>query len=210
MFFNCCKQSAYTYNSLADFYADANDYLANPNRTTSPVTLRQFQVRYMNIPSLDKPTQLLKVWYGGGYAQDEWQPKDNLTISGGVRLDASAFGNTGYPNPNADALTFRNEDGSNVNYSSGKLPEPKILWSPRVGFNWNVAKDQRTQVRGGTGVFTGQPLYVWISNQVGQTGVCCRAASWRGSVGPVDDAAVQSGSESLQADERDRRRSCQL
>ena len=34
------KQSAYVYNSLADFYTDANDYLANPNRTMSPVTLR--------------------------------------------------------------------------------------------------------------------------------------------------------------------------
>ena len=34
------SQSVYTYNSLADFYTDANDYLANPNRTTSPVTLR--------------------------------------------------------------------------------------------------------------------------------------------------------------------------
>src|SRR4030042_3283867 len=33
-------QSAYVYNSLADFYKDANDLLANPNRTTSPVTLR--------------------------------------------------------------------------------------------------------------------------------------------------------------------------
>ena len=49
------SQSVYIYNSLADFYTDANDYLANPNRTTSPVTLRRFQVRWMNIPGLDKP-----------------------------------------------------------------------------------------------------------------------------------------------------------
>ena len=54
-FFNCCKQSAYVYNSLADFYADANGFLANPNRTSSPITPRRFQVRYMNIPGLDKP-----------------------------------------------------------------------------------------------------------------------------------------------------------
>ena len=40
VFFGCCPQSAYSYNSLADFYADANDALANPNRTASPVTLR--------------------------------------------------------------------------------------------------------------------------------------------------------------------------
>ena len=39
IFFSCCPQSAYSYNSLADFYADANGFLANPNRTVSPITL---------------------------------------------------------------------------------------------------------------------------------------------------------------------------
>ena len=34
-----------------------------------------------------------------------------------------------------------------------------------------MTSDQRTQVRGGTGVFTGKPAYVWISNQIGNTGV---------------------------------------
>ena len=46
-----------------------------------------------------------------------------------------------------------------------------MLWSPRVGFNWDLSGDRTTQVRGGTGVFTGQPAYVWISNQIGNTGV---------------------------------------
>jgi len=41
----------------------------------------------------------------------------------------------------------------------------------RLGFNWDVAGNRETQVRGGTGLFTGPPLYVWISNQVGNTGV---------------------------------------
>ena len=31
--------------------------------------------------------------------------------------------------------------------------------------------DGTTQVRGGTGLFTGKPPFVWISNQIGNTGV---------------------------------------
>jgi len=50
IFMNCCTQSAYAYNSLADFYTDANGFLANPNRAVSPVTLRAFQISYSNAP----------------------------------------------------------------------------------------------------------------------------------------------------------------
>jgi hypothetical protein len=164
-------QSVYVYNSLADFYTDANDYLANPNRTTSPVTLSLFQVRWNNIPGQEKPLQPLDVWYGGVYAQDEWQARPNLKVTYGLRADVSSFGDTGYQNANADALTFRNADGSPIQYETAKLPETRILWSPRVGFNWDVSGNRTTQVRGGTGLFTGPPLYVWISNQVGNTGV---------------------------------------
>jgi hypothetical protein len=165
------SQSAYLYNSLADFYADVNGYLANPNRTTSPVTLNRFQVRYMNVPGLDKPIQPLEVVYAGAYAQDEWRPMTNVSVTAGLRFDVPKFGDTGFANAEADARTFRDETGASVQYSSGELPEPKILWSPRVGINWDVFGDQRTQVRGGTGVFTGRPAYVWISNQIGNTGV---------------------------------------
>jgi hypothetical protein len=165
------QQSAYVYNSLQDFYTDANGFLANPNRTTSPVALRRFQVRYSNIQGQIKPLQPLKVWYGGGYAQDEWRPRPNLTVTAGIRFDVPSFSDTGFQNTNADALTFRDETGSPVKYSSGHLPDPKMLWSPRVALNWDVAGQQRTQVRAGTGVFTGPPLYVWISNQIGNTGV---------------------------------------
>jgi len=43
-------QSSYSYNTLADFYADANSYIANPNRTVSPVNLPIFQVKYLLQP----------------------------------------------------------------------------------------------------------------------------------------------------------------
>ena len=42
-----------------------------------------------------------------------------------------------------------------------------------------MSGNRDTQVRGGTGVFTGPPLYVWISNQVGNTGVLTGFADLR-------------------------------
>ncbi|MDH4062973.1 MAG: TonB-dependent receptor, partial [Acidobacteriota bacterium] len=165
------SQSVYVYNTLDDFYTDLNGYLANPNRTTSPITLRRFQVRYNNIPGQEKPIQPLEVNYTGAYAQDEWSVSDNLKLTLGLRFDVPFFGETGYANAEADQLTFRDEAGGPVTYSTAKLPDPNILWSPRAGFNWNVDSERNTQVRGGTGVFTGRPAYVWISNQIGNTGV---------------------------------------
>jgi hypothetical protein len=166
------SNSVYVYSSLADFYTDANGYLANKSRTTSPVTLNRFQVQYPNLRGqTDPPVQQLDAWYASAYAQDQWRVQTNLTITAGVRVDTPIFKNTAFANPQVDALTFRDQNGQPVRYASGALPKKTPLWSPRVGFNWDVTNDQTTQVRGGTGVFTGKPAYVWISNQIGNTGV---------------------------------------
>ena len=89
MFYGAAARRAHTrYNSLADFYADANGFLANANRTTSPGRLlSRFQVRWINIPDLSKPLQNVNVWYGAGYAQDEWRLTRNLTVTAGLRFD---------------------------------------------------------------------------------------------------------------------------
>jgi len=164
-------QSIYVYNSLADFYTDARGYIANPSRTVSPITLRSFQVGYANIPGQAEPVQPLDVLYSGAYVQDEWRPIRNLTLTGGLRIDAPKFKNTAYDNPVADTMTFRDPSGAAVHYNSGALPGINLLFSPRLGFNYDVGGEQRTQIRGGTGIFTGRPAYVWISNQVGNTGM---------------------------------------
>lgn len=164
-------QSVYVYNSLADFYTDANGYLANPNRTTSPVSLRRFQVRWSNIPGLDKPLQPLKVNYFGVYGQDTWKVKDNLSLTLGLRTDVPFFAETGFANAQAAGFTFRDENGAGVQYRTDKLPDANLLWSPRAGFNWTPFGNERFQVRGGTGIFTARPAYVWISNQIGNNGV---------------------------------------
>jgi hypothetical protein len=165
-------QSAYSYNSLTDFYNDANGYLANPNRTVAPATLSIFQVKFLLQPGqTSPPLQPLDVWYSSGYFQDEWRPRSNMTVTAGLRVDVPQFGNTAFDNPVADNLTFRDQDGSAAKYNTGALPKTTGYWSPRVGMNWDLFSDGTTQLRGGTGLFTGKPPYVWISNQIGNTGV---------------------------------------
>ena len=184
-------QSVYTYNSLADFYTDANDFLANPNRTTSPVTLRRFQISWANLPDpscdgtncpigtpMPKPIQPLTAWYAGIYAQDEWRATRNLRLTMGMRIDMPFFEQTGFTNPVANAMTFRDDKGNLVKYETQKLPGSNPQFSPRFGFNWDASGGKRnTQVRGGTGIMSGPPLYVWISNQIGNNGMLTGSAS---------------------------------
>jgi hypothetical protein len=177
------KQSAYVYNSLDDFYADARGYVTacGTGVPTTPCAAyaaspagigpRRFQVRYTNIPGQEKPIQPLEVNFMGAYVQDEWRVGRGLTVTGGVRVDVVSFGNTAEENTQVNGLNFRDEDGNTVQYNTAKLPDATPLISPRLGFNYDVRGNGQTIVRGGTGIFTGRPAYVWISNQIGNNGI---------------------------------------
>ena len=157
------SQSAYVFNSLEDFYASANG-----NRD---ITLRRFQVRYNNIPGQVKPIQPLSVDYFGVYGQNELTVNDRITTTFGLRVDVPIFGETGFRNTEVEGMNFVGPDGKVAKYRTDKLPDANLLWSPRVGFNYDVMGDKTLQVRGGTGIFTGRPAYVWISNQIGNNGI---------------------------------------
>jgi hypothetical protein len=157
------SQSAYVFNSLEDFYASAN---GDPN-----ITLRRFQVRYNNIPGQVKPIQPLSVDYFGVYGQNEFRVNDRFTTTFGLRVDVPVFGETGFRNTEVEGMNFVNGNGETVKFRTDKLPDANLLWSPRVGFNLDVNGDEKTQLRGGTGIFTGRPAYVWVSNQIGNNGI---------------------------------------
>ncbi len=168
------SQSVYVFNSLSDFFTDANDFLANPNRTASPVSLRRFQLRYVNpneiAPGAD-PVQPTKVTYMGAYLQNEFEPLPRLNVTAGIRVDVPNFSSTGFFNPLVEPQTYVNEKGQPISLNTAKLPDSKALFSPRIGFNYDLKGDRSTQLRGGTGIFTGRPVFVWISNQIGNNGV---------------------------------------
>jgi hypothetical protein len=103
----------------------------------------------------------------GFYVQDKWKINDKLNITGGLRMDMPIFITDLPENPEVAEETYR--DGIKIDVS--KYPNAKPLLSPRLGFNYQPFEDGSLQVRGGTGLFSGTPPYVWISNQAGNNGV---------------------------------------
>lgn len=98
----------------------------------------------------------------GGYIGDNWAVMPNLTLTMGLRLDVPIINDTPSANPLVEQVFGVKTDQA----ATGNL-----LFSPRVGFNWDVTGDKKTQVRGGIGIFSGRTPYVWISNQFSNTGI---------------------------------------
>jgi len=130
-------QSIYVFNSLADFYAAADSFLANPARTTSPVTMRLFQYRYSNISGRRSRSSRSMFCMLARTCRMNGSPVPIYTITGGLRVDFPKFKNTAYDNRVADTMTFRSATGAPIHYNSGALPGVNPLFSPRVGFNYD-------------------------------------------------------------------------
>jgi hypothetical protein len=101
------------------------------------------------------------------YVQDEWNALDNLKLTLGLRIDLPIYLDGAIDNPLTQGLEFR--DGETIDL--GKWPTTKVLWSPRIGFNWDVFKNRSLTVRGGTGIFTGRIPFVWFTNQPTNSGM---------------------------------------
>ena len=127
----------------------------------------------------------LTVGQFSAYAQDEWQINDNFRLTLGLRMDMPVYfkkqfefvppgGTPSSPTlPNNDPLVLFDENGRPIENGVGKaldntrLPTRKPLFSPRLGFNWDVRGDRTIQVRGGSGLFTGRFPFVWLGNHIG-------------------------------------------
>jgi len=100
------------------------------------------------------------------YAQDEWQASSQFTLTFGIRFDLPVFFNQ----PKADNYfnnvlspsgVFEEQGWDLQNAKSGEAPSPKVLYSPRIGFNWKLNEKGTTQLRGGLGIFTSRIPFVW-------------------------------------------------
>ena len=94
------------------------------------------------------------------YGQDEWSVMDNFKLVYGLRIDNLSF-------VNSDLITNKaiydlDYDGRRID--TGKWPSANWIFSPRVGFTWDVLGNKSLKVRGGTGLFAGNLPLVFFTN----------------------------------------------
>ena len=111
----------------------------------------------------------------GLYFQDEVQMTDDFRVSMGLRFDLPVWKdgllNDDFNNRTIPILEAAGKDLQGARAGAGI--SSTIHVSPRIGFNWNVNGEYKTQIRGGLGVFTSRMPNVWpgaVYNNNGITG----------------------------------------
>ncbi len=182
------------FNSIGDFLTKVpNDdpFLLKPDFSgLEPISAAQSYAKNRAAAGVWTFYYLTVAQYSA-YAQDEWKAGKNFRVTYGLRVDAPSYNNARYKTPNLnldgtfkgtflegsptiannDNQVLYDENGNRVTNGVGKdldntrFPTKKPLFSPRVGFNWDVKGDKTVQLRGGSGLFTGRFPFVWIGNQ---------------------------------------------
>lgn len=106
------------------------------------------------------------------YAQDDMNLGDRFKLSLGLRVELPIYPSlsNNFSQQVADA-TLADYNGNGGKYDTTQLPSTKVMFSPRVGFNWDILGDRQLVLRGGSGLFTGRLPFVWIVAQAGDSGV---------------------------------------
>ncbi|MCZ6754094.1 MAG: TonB-dependent receptor [Gemmatimonadetes bacterium] len=161
--------TAFRLAGLPGGVGQADDFEVSAQRTGGPVQPASFKSATIGL-----------------YAQDQWQltPKFNLTY--GLRVDIPVF----FDQPTYDPQV-------NADFGNTDVPSGQLLWSPRAGFNWDIDGLGNQQLRGGLGIFTGNPAFVWMSNAYSNNGtgitiLGCSDFTPSGAGGPPNDTPVFS------------------
>jgi len=176
----------FRYNSLQAFMNHVNPNVNSPNGEWHidyhPIG---FSFNYGLDGNLN-PMAELSFGQFAAYIQNEWSVTDDFRLTMGLRMDLPMYFDGALDNPATHGMTFR--DGQTIDL--GTWPDARLLWSPRVGFNWNVNGDRSLTLRGGTGIFTGRIPFVWFINQPGHSQMVNRQVIYSSTAGDEHRATL--------------------
>jgi outer membrane receptor protein involved in Fe transport len=164
----------YTFASYDDFYNNARPL--------------QYSVTYPLSADGSQAYPSFKFAQYSAYLQDEFTISDRLKVTAGIRFEQATYPDVSEirTHPLVAAQTFAN--GKNID--TGVLPDAKLTYSPRFGFNWDVLGDRSLQVRGGSGIFTGRVPFVWIVSQSGDAGLLQYTQVYSGANTPFFNPSI--------------------
>lgn len=154
--------SYYAFNSWDDFVNGANP--------------RAFAVTFSNTPGYEQAFPSFNFGQYTAYLQDQMDVSEKLRVTAGIRLDLPTYSQPADTHPMLAQLNFGGRK-----FDSATLPKSRVLFSPRVGFNYDVKGDRSVIVRGGSGLFTGRVPFVWIVSQVGDAGMLQTTQTFTGA-----------------------------
>lgn len=148
-YYNLFRQFSYgvfNYASPAAFAAD------------TPIS---FQRNFTDLAIKGSYADISQYTQSGIYGKFKWDASNRLKVEGGVRLDRSSSNTVPAFNQQFLTDTGMRNDGT----IDGALDV-----SPRIGFNYSLDDERKTQVRGTAGYFVGRAPWVFWSNSYGNTG----------------------------------------
>ena len=165
----------YRYNSLDDFLNKA-----------APETVA---LTY-GYDGTEAPGARVRYHKAAIYAQDEWNPTAKLKLTAGLRLETIIYDNRDVIRNNA----IYNIDYNGYHVDTGTWPTPKLQFSPRIGFTYDVLGNGDLKFRGGTGLFTGRLPLVFFTNMPSNSSMYQNVTS---ATTRYKDGAVNPGASDL-------------
>ena len=139
-----------------------------------------YAVGIPNSGNLDDVPAVFKTNMPSAYVQDQWS-HNALTVTAGLRADMPRFVSTPLDNTTfaaqfASGVAARGDRNGYVytgpkTISTTGMPADQILWSPRVGFNYDISGDQTSQIRGNVGIYTAPPPFILAANALQNNGL---------------------------------------
>ncbi len=168
--------ASYDYFAVRNFFSDAGgpayyrfaslqDFLDNKPPSFFALTYSYDSKNPGNIPPAEATFGQLSF-----YAQDAFAINPNFKLTYGLRVDKPLYTFDAPKNPALQDIVFKDENDNDETFDVSQWPKSRLLFSPRVGFNYNL-EDEKLIIRGGTGIFTGRIPFIWLSNQVADNGV---------------------------------------